>query len=73
MLFRSIQATMKKLTEGRTSFIVAHRLSTIRRATTIVFIKDGEILESGSHEQLIASQGAYAELLTHADPEKEMV
>ncbi len=68
-----IQATLKKLTEGRTSFIVAHRLSTIRRATTIVFISDGEILESGSHAQLVARQGAYAELLTHTDPDKDMV
>lgn len=68
-----IQATMKKLTEGRTSFIVAHRLSTIRRATSIMFIQDGEIIESGNHEQLIARQGAYSEMLDHADPDKELV
>ncbi|MCF6239373.1 MAG: ABC transporter ATP-binding protein/permease [Candidatus Marinimicrobia bacterium] len=68
-----IQATMQKLTEGRTSFIVAHRLSTIRRATSIMYIQDGEILESGSHEQLIANQGPYADLLAHVDPEKELL
>ena len=66
-----IQATMQKLTEGRTSFIVAHRLSTIRRATSIMYIQDGEILEIGSHEQLVANQGPYADLLTHIDPDKE--
>ncbi|NQT61930.1 MAG: ABC transporter ATP-binding protein [Candidatus Marinimicrobia bacterium] len=68
-----IQATMKKLTEGRTSFIVAHRLSTIRRATSIIFVKDGEITESGSHDELIRHRGAYFELLSHVDPEKEML
>lgn len=68
-----IQATLKKLTEGRTSFIVAHRLSTIRRATSILFIRDGAIVESGSHNELVAKHGDYAELLSHADMEKEMV
>jgi len=68
-----IQATMKKLTEGRTSFIVAHRLSTIRRATLIIFVKDGEIIESGSHAELMHLGGAYSELLSHVDPEKEML
>jgi len=68
-----IQATLKKLTEGRTSFMVAHRLSTIRRATTIIFIRDGEIIESGSHENLVTMAGEYASLLAHVDPDKEMV
>jgi len=68
-----IQATMKKLTEGRTSVIVAHRLSTIRRASIIMYLQAGEILESGSHEQLIANQGPYADLLTHIDPDKEIL
>jgi ATP-binding cassette, subfamily B, multidrug efflux pump len=68
-----IQATMKKLTEGRTSFIVAHRLSTIRRATSIIFVKDGEITEAGSHDELIQHRGAYFDLLSHVDPEKEML
>ena len=68
-----IQATMKKLTEGRTSFIVAHRLSTIRRATSIIFVRDGEIIESGSHDELVALKGSYFDLLSHVDPEKEML
>jgi len=68
-----IQATMKKLTEGRTSFIVAHRLSTIRRATTIMFVQDGEIWESGNHDELMSQRGAYFDLLSHVDPEKEML
>ncbi|MBT3254002.1 MAG: ABC transporter ATP-binding protein [Candidatus Marinimicrobia bacterium] len=68
-----IQATMKKLTEGRTSFIVAHRLSTIRRATSIIFVKAGEITESGNHDELIRQKGSYFDLLSHVDPEKEML
>ena len=68
-----IQATMKKLTEGRTSFIVAHRLSTIRRATSILYVQDGEVTESGSHDELVAMQGSYADLLAHIDPDREMV
>ena len=68
-----IQATMKKLTEGRTSFIVAHRLSTIRRATSIIFVRDGEIIESGSHDRLMQLRGAYSDLLSHVDPDKEML
>ncbi len=68
-----IQATMKKLTEGRTSFIVAHRLSTIRRATSIIFVRNGEITESGNHDELIRQRGAYFDLLSHVDPEKEML
>ena len=68
-----IQATMKKLTEGRTSFIVAHRLSTIRRATSIIFVRDGEIVESGNHDELMLLRGAYFDLLSHVDPEKEML
>ena len=68
-----IQATVKKLTEGRTSFIVAHRLSTIRRATIIMFVQDGEIRESGSHEQLMSLRGAYFDLLSHVDPDKEIL
>ena len=68
-----IQATLKKLTEGRTSFLVAHRLSTIRRATKIMYIQDGQIVESGTHDELVQRQGAYAELLSHVDPDKEMI
>ena len=68
-----IQATMKKLLEGRTSFIVAHRLTTIRRATTIIVVKDGQIIESGNHTELMQLRGTYSELLSHVDPDKEML
>lgn len=53
---------MDKLTEGRTSFIIAHRLSTIKNADLILVMKDGNIVEQGNHEQLMAKNGAYAEL-----------
>ena len=48
--------------EGRTSFIVAHRLSTIREADVILVMKDGSVIEQGTHEQLLAKQGFYANL-----------
>ncbi|MBR6273587.1 MAG: ABC transporter ATP-binding protein [Lachnospiraceae bacterium] len=57
-----IQAAFSKLMEGRTSFIVAHRLSTIQNADKIVVMKDGHILETGSHNELLARGGFYHEL-----------
>lgn len=57
-----VQIAMDKLTEGRTSFIIAHRLSTIKNADLILVMKDGNIVEQGNHEQLMAKNGAYAEL-----------
>lgn len=57
-----IQQAMDKLMEGRTSFVIAHRLSTIKNADVILVLKDGDILESGSHEELLAKNGFYAEL-----------
>lgn len=57
-----IQQAMDKLMEGRTSFVIAHRLSTIKNADVILVLKDGDILESGSHDELLASKGFYAEL-----------
>jgi ATP-binding cassette subfamily B protein len=57
-----IQEAMKRLLGGRTSFVIAHRLSTIRHADTILFIKDGEIAERGSHEELMARKGLYYQL-----------
>lgn len=57
-----IQSAMDKLMEGRTSFVIAHRLSTIKNADVILVLKDGDILESGNHEELIAKNGFYAEL-----------
>lgn len=57
-----IQRAMDKLTEGRTSFIIAHRLSTIRNADLILVMKDGDIIEKGNHEELLAKKGFYADL-----------
>ena len=57
-----VQAAMEKLTQGRTSFIIAHRLSTIRNADMILVMKDGDIVESGSHDELLAKRGFYADL-----------
>lgn len=57
-----IQRAMERLTEGRTSFIIAHRLSTIKSADLILVMRDGEIIERGTHEELLAKSGFYAEL-----------
>jgi ATP-binding cassette subfamily B protein len=57
-----IQEAMDKLTRGRTSFVIAHRLSTIKNADLILVMKDGDIIESGSHKELLAQGGFYADL-----------
>ena len=57
-----IQDAMDKLMRGRTSFVIAHRLSTIKNANLILVMKDGDIIESGTHEDLLAKGGFYAEL-----------
>ena len=57
-----VQRAMDKLTEGRTSFIIAHRLSTIKNADLILVMKDGNIIETGTHDELIKKDGFYAEL-----------
>ncbi|MDR1135978.1 MAG: ABC transporter ATP-binding protein/permease [Clostridiales Family XIII bacterium] len=57
-----VQQAMARLLHGRTSFVIAHRLSTIRDADTILVMKDGDIIEQGSHEVLLARGGFYAEL-----------
>lgn len=73
-----IQQAMNALREGRTSFVIAHRLSTIRDADSIVVMDQGAIVEQGSHEELLAAGGAYADLYNSqftapaADPDEDV-
>ena len=57
-----IQRAMDNLMEGRTSFVIAHRLSTIRSADLILVVQHGDIVEQGTHDELLARGGFYAEL-----------
>ena len=57
-----IQKAMDELTSSRTSFVIAHRLSTIKNADLILVLKDGDVIESGNHEELLAKKGFYEEL-----------
>ena len=57
-----VQKAMDKLIKNKTSFIIAHRLSTIKNADLILVVKDGNIVEQGSHEELMKLGGSYAEL-----------
>lgn len=66
-----IQAAMDNLMEGRTSFIIAHRLSTIRNADMILVINEGDIIEQGTHEELLAKNGFYATLYNSQFDEEE--
>jgi len=59
---KQIQDAMDKLTKGRTSFVIAHRLSTIKNADLIITMKDGDVVETGSHNELMAKGGFYSEL-----------
>ena len=58
----TVQQAMDKLTEGRTSFVIAHRLSTVRNADCILVMRDGDIVESGTHDELLQRGGFYADL-----------
>ena len=57
-----IQKATKKLLKGHTSFVIAHRLSTIRSADLILVVKDGKIIEQGTHKELLAEKGYYHDL-----------
>ena len=59
---RKVQSAFAALMQGRTSFIVAHRLSTIREADVILVMRDGHIIEQGKHDELLAKNGFYAKL-----------
>ena len=59
---QQIQTAMDQLMRDRTSFVIAHRLSTIKNADLILVLKDGDIIESGTHEALLERGGFYAEL-----------
>jgi ATP-binding cassette subfamily B protein len=64
-----IQQAIEKLVQGRTSIVVAHRLSTIRKANRIIVLGKGELLEMGTHAELIAKNGHYAQLCRVQFPE----
>ena len=66
-----IQKAMDNLMKGRTSFVIAHRLSTIRDADLILVMKDGDIIEQGNHEKLLARKGFYADLYNSQFEKKE--
>ena len=59
---QQIQSAMDELMKNRTSFVIAHRLSTIKNSDLILVLKDGDVIESGTHEQLLAKGGFYAGL-----------
>ncbi|GAC1329494.1 MAG: hypothetical protein NVSMB2_28500 [Chloroflexota bacterium] len=62
---RLIQNALEQLLHGRTSFVIAHRLSTIRHADVVLAVRDGQIVERGTHDELIAARGFYHELYSH--------
>ena len=65
-----VQAGMDGLMKGRTTFVIAHRLSTVRNADCIMVLEQGRIIERGTHDDLIAQKGRYYQLYTGKMPEK---
>jgi subfamily B ATP-binding cassette protein MsbA len=57
-----VQVALEKLMEGRTTFIIAHRLSTIKKASRIIVLSDGNMVEEGTHSELLAREGEYHKL-----------
>jgi subfamily B ATP-binding cassette protein MsbA len=70
---KGLLQAMRHLTEGRTTFVVAHRLSTIRNADSILVIEQGRIAESGTHDQLVAREGIYARFYNLQSKKKEEI
>ena len=62
MMEMQIQASLAELSQGRTTIVVAHRLSTVKNADEILVLENGEIIERGSHDQLLQTNGVYSEL-----------
>ena len=73
-----IQASMATLLAGRTTFVIAHRLSTVRRSDLILLMEDGRIAERGTHEELMRARGLYHEMVvrqmeSHRQPDEEVL
>ena len=70
---RLIQDAMDRITKGRTSFVIAHRLSTIKNADLIIVMKEGDIIETGTHDELIIQKGFYSDLYNSQFSAQELV